>query len=227
MKTAGKSCVYCGHPATETEHVVGKCLLIDKGQPVTVPSCSDCNKEKGLDDEYLRDMFVIRIETADVSELTPHREKAHRSATRQGVLPPIQKMVSTLLPLGMVTTSGDLQLTRKAVVEARTERIRSGLWWIVRGLWSRHTKTPLDKDLPYDVWSYYEGDNKSRFDRIWPSKGYNGPYSVGGCLVYKVMIVEEVPNFSNWLLAFYDRLFFIVSVREDQLGSACQSIKSA
>jgi len=62
MSLKGKSCYYCGHPATSWEHVPPKCLFPERKDAfgkdhrknlITVPSCDEHNTAKSKEDEFL------------------------------------------------------------------------------------------------------------------------------------------------------------------------------
>lgn len=208
-------CAYCGQHAVEKEHVVAKSLLVDRDTPVIVPSCSECNKAKSLDDDYLRDVFAIRLETSGLPQMREKRDKMVRSALRQGRMSPGKGILSTFHKRPVVLPGGRTILWQ-GVVKADRSRIFRGIRWIVRGLYYRHFQTtlPLDADLR---WRYFEGEEQVReFEAIWP-RAQCGPFVVGSCLSYKINAFSDVPGYSEWVLVFYDRLLYVFTVNEESL----------
>ncbi|HWP31109.1 MAG TPA: hypothetical protein VNK96_05220 [Fimbriimonadales bacterium] len=103
-------------------------------------------------------------------------------------------------------------------VQADAGRILAGLKWIVRGLYFRHQKKILNPNLDYKWWGYNLEENEKVCNNTWYTPGYNGPFFVGGItLAYRVMILSEVPDFSDWQLVFYNRLLFMIRVNEEGL----------
>ena len=208
-------CAYCGKLATTKDHVVAKCLLVNSELGVIVPACEACNNAKSRDDVYLRDVFTIRAETANVPNMKSKSEKMERAALRDGFSSPGREILGMISNQAVVSESGDLKgFVYRA--EARAERILSGLQWIVKGLYFYHFKQVLSPDVTWKWWAYEGAENKQKYDLIWPIPIYNGPFLVGACLEYKVVAVKEI-ECSKWLLTFFDRLFFIVSINEEKL----------
>jgi hypothetical protein len=215
-------CAYCGELATTDDHVVAKSMLIDRSCPAIVPACSRCNNEKSRDDEYLRDSFAFRVETFEIPSLEPLRNAAIRSSERQSVWPPSKMILSTFRRRLGRTPQG--LLIPESTVTIDSARFQRCVKWIVRGLYFRHTGDVLPSSADYQVWQYSGNDNNRVFNATWHSASHSGPWTVGGSLAYKVMTISEVPDFSNWLLAFYDRVYFIVSVNEKSFHSKAEEL---
>lgn len=161
-------------------------------------------------------MFAIRVETGTLPELHTMVQTMKRSAERAGKLPPAKKMLRSLSRVPIVSQYGDLVRVARTV-DAQAERILAGLSWIVRGLYYHHQEEVLDPNSEYQWWAYAGTENKEKFDAIWPTPDYDGPFNVGACLAYKVGFCPEVPGYSDWLLVFYGRLFFIITTNARQL----------
>ncbi|MBX3114258.1 MAG: hypothetical protein KF836_06800 [Fimbriimonadaceae bacterium] len=210
-----EKCAYCPELATDREHVVPKCLMLDKRKSLLVPSCRNCNNRKGREDEYLRDFFTLRAEILNLPELLDIRCAAERSLIKRfDKNPPIKQILSTYRK--EIITGEDDITTFQHIVHAENSRIIDGLFWIVRGLNYYHRGITIPIDAPKDTWSYNGDENKRVFDIVWP-EAQNGPFSVGGMLNYKVSVVKDVPEFSDWHLVFYDRLLHIITVDEKSL----------
>jgi hypothetical protein len=90
-------CGYCAlEPAEDKEHVVPQCLLVDANKPVLIPACRACDLSKSREDEYLRDVFAIRIETSELPEMKEKRDAMIRSTEREGRFPPARQILSTM-----------------------------------------------------------------------------------------------------------------------------------
>ncbi|MBS1723918.1 MAG: hypothetical protein JSS66_13300 [Armatimonadetes bacterium] len=162
--------------------------------------------------------MALRIETAGVAELSGMHEAATRSALDSSFGSPARALLRTFQLSHVVTPSGDV--VPVATITGDSARMRAALFWVVRGLFFRHTDRILAANAPYDVYGYDGRRNKERFDEVWPSPLHNGPFVIGQTLAYKVMVVEDVPSFSSWFLVFFGRLFFHVIVDEAALLSA-------
>lgn len=55
-----KTCIFCGKLADTREHIPARNLYKDIGKlnPITVPSCSECNKNFSKDEEYFRNVMT-------------------------------------------------------------------------------------------------------------------------------------------------------------------------
>ena len=90
------TCIYCGKSAQEYDHVPPQCLFERPlpGDLVTVPSCTNCNRRFGLDDEYLRDSLALStIEAADPPELKTIHDAMKRSLLRKEFRPPVRRIL--------------------------------------------------------------------------------------------------------------------------------------
>ncbi|MBS1725816.1 MAG: hypothetical protein JST51_03790 [Armatimonadetes bacterium] len=204
-------CGYCGERASEDEHVIPECLLLDKSKKLIIRSCSKCNQAKSKDDVYLRDTFALRIETSDLAELSKIKKSMENSIER-AFLPdpkigPAFAMLKTFRQ--HVLPSGELQFQ----VTADSARMHRALHWIVRGLHFHHLGAIMNPEGKLQLWAYDLEENQERFNKIWPNTN-SEEFSVGGCLRYKYIVTKTLPTFSNWQLYFYERVYFIVSINE-------------
>lgn len=214
MPEPGATCAYCGELATTEDHVVPRCIRLPGDPAVTVPACQDCNRRKGLADEYLRDVLSVLVEIHQVPESQPMRDSAMSSAMREGRMPPIRQMLMTARQEATANARGEL-VRVDSVVTTRSERVRESFLWIVRGLHWSLTGVRLPEDVPYDLYGHQGPRNVEMFHNTWESSPGSevGPYNIGPRFVYRAMIHTPV-LFSHWKIVLWGKMYYIVSVNE-------------
>jgi hypothetical protein len=140
--------------------------------------------------------------------------KAERSALRHGRRSPGHMMLRTLKIQPIIGPTGEV-IGEVCSVEADPQRIYSSFRWIVRGLYYFHTQSVLDPSYEFRLYAFEGPENKEQFDVLWPDGGSNGPFRAGGCVVYKFCLIQEVPEYSKWLLAFFGKVLIVMEVARD------------
>jgi hypothetical protein len=206
------ACAYCGaSPAATRDHVVPKCLFIRPlpQDVVVVPACDACNKDKGKDDTYLRDVLVMDYQG---SESPIAREifdtKVMRAAQRnRSEVVRAAVTQACLIPHG---TPGGLYLGQLPSFDLDSRRIQRIFSYIVRGLYYRVRRVPLPAECAITVRRVNAKEAEEIYHIIKGMNG-NGLYRIGqGVFECAFMYADEEPRISMWLLAFYQRVFFIV-----------------
>src|SRR4051812_19921101 len=69
-KFKGKTCVYCGKESMTADHIIAReFFLRDRREdPIKVPACEDCNREKSRLEHYLTTVLPFGARHADAAE---------------------------------------------------------------------------------------------------------------------------------------------------------------
>jgi hypothetical protein len=192
-------CVYCGvNPAVTGDHVVPKCLFL-RPLPqdlVVVPACEACNRDKSKDDTYLRDALVMDYQGSESPiARTLFDTKVKRSAKRNSS--DVVRAAMTRARFIPHITPGGLYLGEVPSFDLdpiRMERIFC----------------PLPAECAIRIYRISAKDAEEIFHVIKGMNG-NGLYRIGqGVFECAFMYATEEPQISMWLLAFYQRVFFVV-----------------
>jgi hypothetical protein len=206
------TCVYCGiNPATTKEHVVPKCLFPRPLPPdaVILPVCEVCNKDKSQDDGYLRDILVMDYDGSEspIAQDIFH-SKVMRSAQRNSS-DAVRAAMTRARLIPHFSPSG-LYLGQLPSFDIDARRINRIFSYIIRGLYYKTVGKRLPDDCSIDVMRTGAKDADDVLHLI-KGLGCNGPYKIGsGVFACAFMYATEEPAISFWVLAFYQRVFFIV-----------------
>jgi hypothetical protein len=205
-------CVYCGvNPAVTGDHVVPKCLFLRPlpQDVVVVPACEACNRDKSKDDTYLRDALVMDYQGSESSiARTLFDTKVKRSAKRNSS--DVVRAAMTRARFIPHITPGGLYLGQVPSFELDPSRMERIFSYIVRGLYSKVVRARLPAECAITVNRVSAKEADEIFHIIKGMDG-NGLYRIGqGVFECAFMYATEEPQISFWLLAFYQRVFFIV-----------------
>src|SRR3990167_5778700 len=197
MQTS-KTCVFCGNPANTREHIPAKQFF--KGVPenrlITVPSCSDCNKNFQKNEDFFRQFLAgFLMDRSDHAKKLMENEVS-RSIKRKPALG-IQ-MFSQMKKVNLYTKSG-IYLGPKTMyrvsdldykmINSVVEKIIKGLFyhefgetipedWIIRIVWINPKRdkelglTEMAKELKWnvikdDTFAYGHQFVPETFQSIW------------------------------------------------------------
>jgi hypothetical protein len=216
-----KICVYCGGTYEDDDHVPPQCLF-PKPRPsdlITVPSCRQCNRRWGLDDEYLRDVLALGTMDGPVMpELQPIHEAMRRSLARTKFRPPARALLDTSRVEWVQVGSPILQRGYVARIDAT--RIKRVICRIVRGLHYHESRRlmPLSNDIAVVL------GNKMRSLASWDKPLMretvrsirNGQWrAIGRTFGYAFTLAHDEPDSGGWFLSFYGRATFFCLVTKD------------
>lgn len=203
-------CAYCGSQGQTTEdHIIPRGMF-ERPYPSylpVVPACRLCNEEKGIYDDYLRNVFALDLRTV----LHPiARKKAEGEAIRS-----VQRRDSAigraLIKRGQTTelyTPGDLRLATPVPVDYG--RVQQGISWIVRGLhYHEHNGVRLPDNYAITV----RREIANRGPAIWLDflrAGFAAKRLGEGVFVAQFAFADVDPHVGIWGLLFYEALLFIV-----------------
>ncbi|MCC6404646.1 MAG: hypothetical protein IT207_11620 [Fimbriimonadaceae bacterium] len=114
----------------------------------------------------------------------------------------------------VILPTGDLVKYPTLTIDGSVLKV--ALEWIARGLNYHHRKFVVPEDAEIEVWTYDESGRTS-FQDVSRMSGFNGPFQIGHCFKYAVLIVDDRPTFSNWLFLFYDLVHFAVAIEDRAL----------
>ncbi len=141
---AGQTCIYCGRPANDADHVPPKCLSqrpLPNGL-IKVPSCKACNRQFGFDDEHFRDSIALStLDTPDPPELKTLHDAVKRSLLRKPYRPPARKILC-MSHQGW-TRHGTRIALRATVFPIDMQRIGRTVGRVVKALHYHETKRVL------------------------------------------------------------------------------------
>lgn len=157
--------------------------------------------------------MVLRPELQNFAELAGIKGNVIRAIERPERRTPAETILKTLRTLEIPTLGGTV---KRSSIQAENKRVIDALFWIVRGLHYYHTNYRISVNSNKNTWSYEGSENKRVFEKCW-SQASNGPYSIGNTLTYKFSFIPEVPEFADWHLVFYDRVYHILTIGEDVL----------
>ena len=208
-------CAYCGsQPGITRDHPVPRGLFTRPlpALMVTVPACLGCNAVKAGDETYLRDALVLQgacerhpvaralIQGPILRASRTNRSEFLRAARRDARAVPLQT------PTGLYAGQGVAVPLDWGRVAAAVERTVRGLYFQLRG-------DRFPDGYRFEVWHRDTVDGL----QVWEGMrlhGANGPYTLGdGVFSCRMMVAEEDPGITLWLLWFYGTYAIEVDTR--------------
>jgi hypothetical protein len=205
-------CVYCSQrPAVNREHVIGRGFYKEPlpSDLITVPTCRECNAEKGDgdrrnmsdDEEYLRTVLTISEHCGDHPDANDLMNgKVMRSFTRKPAF--LHSIMDTARMVNPRTAQGII-LPQRLSYTVDLDRVRRVMRKVVRGLYYHGTGEPLPPDADITTEPQME---EARFQEVWKLVGNKPWLSIGGTVfMYRWGRVPDVPAASAFLMVWYDR----------------------
>lgn len=226
MRKKGKNksghCVYCGlHKMLTRDHVIPQCLFTNPLPPnlITAPVCDDCNKEKGRDDDFLRDFLASDMfgNQSPIANQIFH-EKVLKSARRNSS--ELARVALTDFRIEPFYTTGSIYLSDVIAVPVDADRIERIMFRIVRGLYydARRQRIPnhySSQVRQYNPWGF--ASLWQHFDEQQWALSTRVLGNVFGC---GFLYDKEDPFVTIWLISFYERVFFSVRTVRNQEGTS-------
>jgi hypothetical protein len=208
-------CVYCGvAPATTRDHIVPKCLFPEPlPELITAPACLKCNREKALDEQYLRDVLAVDIYTSEQpgarsifdGKMARARVRNRSEIARSG-------RHARMEPL---YTPGGIYLGNYATIPLDWERISRIIGMIIRGLYWQIRREVFPQGYMIDVARIDPLEVRTVAEAM-SATHVNGPYRLGDSTFSCVMqFVKEDPGMSRWLLCFYQNFVLLVTTKPE------------
>jgi hypothetical protein len=210
-----RECVYCGNIAICTrEHVIPECLYPEsnfpaKSQFVIVPVCSPCNNRKARDDSYVRDVLTSHI-------------SCNGNPTVRAVLPAVWRSMAknwsdfgrtaaNQIRMKEMRTPAGIYLGHYSSVPLDWKRVERFLCLVTRGLYWKKFGKRLPELYDFDVRRLCRADGL-KILRTMIEFGGDRSFVIGegvfGCFF---VTAPDDQFFTNWLLMFYESIFFIIT----------------
>lgn len=203
------TCLYCGSSEQMTlDHVPPKCLFPKPRPPLkTVPCCRSCNERFGKDDEWFRQVLVIR----DDVQHHPESSKVLASIYRSW-----QRPKGRGLPTAIFNTLRDVRVRSSEGVDRGTmpafevdpTRMSRVLERIVRGLYFVETGQTFPLNHQVTVHTGFERHLEIQAKASEMLAGR--PRTVIGEHIFMYSWAHTSETTTIWLLAFYDVVPFLV-----------------
>src|SRR5262245_36307104 len=137
-------CTYCGSNQNPSDdHIPAECIFPEGQQGlIKVPSCEKCNRRFAKDDEYFRNMILMRQDVADhpvAQVLLPKVRRAYARAEGRGRL---VSLVNNLRRVPLRTHSGRYA-GQGNLYHIDSDRLDRVVARIIRGLYFHETETRL------------------------------------------------------------------------------------
>lgn len=210
-------CIYCGeNEANEKDHIPPKSFFPEPrpSDLITVPSCSECNRDFGKSDEIVRNLFVSLENTENHQAVIDQLgDKRNRSLDRNGGIHSYNHFLQNMTLVERYSEGG-IYLGKYPAFNLDTNILDYFFERMVRGL-LYHIN-----DIEYGDYSF-DWKMSPSMDEIenFPNKIKN--YFLSG---YSESIGDNVFSFtyyiypaevqSLWRLNFYDGIEFMIIVRE-------------
>jgi hypothetical protein len=210
-------CVYCGgNENLSKDHIPPK-NLFSKPRPndlITVPSCKKCNQEHSKDDNYFRDMLVMRHDLSEHPLIQNLIKPVLRSFKRKESERYFWSIYSRFGEHHARTRHG-IYVGKQPTLQVDLGRVLKVVQRIVKGLHYHENGRRLSSDYVVDTFtSEYVNYTLTHTQRelflktvILPTLQIP-PKSIGnGVFKYKQNHSND-PDCSLWLFLFFDKVFF-------------------
>ena len=219
-------CVYCGKVGPITmDHVPPRLLFPDpKPALITVPSCLKCNNSASKDDEYFRLVVSLREDVGGQADMSGVLASVIRSAQKANA-PGLRATINNLIQPKARFSEAGLILGMHPAVTTDLVRLGRVASRIVTGLFFHETKKRLGASHMAQA-CLREGFDEAEFVRGLNVivRSFNPQPKTGGS-VFKYWVgfpKPEDPNFSVWLLLFYDQVLFLCQTVQREVGMATE-----
>jgi hypothetical protein len=198
-------CVYCNErEATTEDHVVPEGFFPEAPTQgyVRVRACEPCNNGHSRDEEYLLAVLLAQGtgRSDEANEILNRWSRDHETGARRrtGLG---RRLVDAVEPVELHSEAG-IYLGTERAVRLEVDRVNRVLEKIVRGLFFHE----FGRRLPDDVTLRVELDPE--FDRLrhgpFPHAMVRVPKRLGDVFTWRVVALPESPDFTVWVLTFYD-----------------------
>lgn len=192
---------------------------------VTVPACEPCNKRKGKDEDYLRDVLVTDIYCSEqpVPKALLEGQIARAIQRNRSDVAKAARQYARLAPL---YTAGGIYLGQAVSVPLDDVRFASAIEMIVRGLYFQRLGHVFPSGYAFDL----RRVKQLSIGDIWKSmqaSKVNGPYCLGDVFACMFRYGAEDPGVTMWVLSFYNYFVLIVGTEPDHTQLNMESTQVA
>jgi HNH endonuclease len=210
-------CIYCGKKEpNERDHIPPKSFFPEPrpSNLITVPSCSDCNREYGKTDEIVRNLLTS-LDTTEIHQAVIEQlgDKRNRALERNGGIHSFKYLLENITLVDRFSESGSYLGKFPAfkldtdVMDKFIERMARGLLFHLTGIgfgnytfeWKLSPPTSDFYKLPENIKTFFLSGYKETFgDSVFSYAGYTWPGKIS----------------SLWLMSFYSGIEFMIIVRD-------------
>ena len=216
-------CTYCGELSSLTEdHIPAKCLF-PKPRPSNPPiprvwSCRGCNSglngEIARDDEYFRDVLVLRADAGYDPKAEQVGDVVLRSFGRSEAKGKLRTLLSNTEEVE-IQSEGGLFLGTTGLYQVDQERITRVVRRIVRGLFFYHfqRRVPVDYEVTTQLLADVDPSNPEQVDschRIVTILQEQRIHKIGTSeFEYRFTALADCPDCTFWLMRFYQSVVWL------------------
>jgi hypothetical protein len=209
--TQVEMCPYCGiREGTTEDHVIPRCLFSgDKPRTyIKVMACNECNNQKkSRDDDYLRDMLLVDVDSHDHPRAQALLDKLLRSVEDDRSL--IARIILREYRILPVVTESGLYVGEIAAVDLNAERVQAMFGRIVSGLAYGRYGFRYPENTTFDTRRI---SRKEADQLISVLAGFGSPGST--CIDEEVFCCMPLHNADRsvwvWALEFYESVWYQV-----------------
>jgi hypothetical protein len=216
------TCTYCDRPADDDDHVPPGCLF-PRPRPsdlVTVRSCRQCNAGFSKDDEYLKQIIILRHDISEQPRVRPLVDSLFRALKRPEAKGYAALLYRNLSDVNLRTPAG-LHLGTTGAYNVDLVRARRTLARITRGLFRKEMAERLPLEHLVTVQVSLEAAEAVR-DQLLRYLGGRPVRSVGGgAFRYAWALASDSPTSSLWLMEFFDA-FVCLGITVDPTSPAAR-----
>jgi len=221
------TCVYCGseEPCTE-EHVLPRCLFPETGMPlksefVIVPACKSCNKNKGCDDSYVRDLLVADVACENNPTVMALLPAVVRSAEKNWSH--FARVASSESRIEAVYSPSDLYSGHHLGVPIDWKRLERYFSLVVRGLCWHRFKERLPDNYVFEVHRLHEAD-AAVISHDLINHGGQDPFVIGSDVFSAHFTIHPDNRFITcWLVHFYQSISFSITTGPTSYFDQCEA----
>lgn len=218
LEGPGKACVYCGAAAAETfDHVPPK-NLFPRPRPsnlITVPCCEPCRKTQSKDDEYFRNMVIMRHDVAEVPAAGRILNTVHAALARPEARGLTTRIVRSVREVEIRTAAG-LYLGQVASYTVDLRRLDAVVRRTLRGVYFHELGVrllPETHETP--VWGLagltnLDSENTAALQRLVEFSAGGAVRALGDRVcTYSWRAIDDAEDCSVWFFLFYGCVAFM------------------
>lgn len=202
-----QKCVYCNLSESTTDDHVPPKSFFPKPRPsdlITVPSCLDCNKGAGKDEEFFLATFMFSYAGVSEAGTMLWTEKLNRMYDKNIGL---RRKIADHLILSSLYTPSGIYLGNGMTINTDEKRFETVVNKILKGLYFfEYNQTFPDSA---EITTFYLNQKKDYepVKKVAPELKF-GSRSWDGIFEYKFNRLPNDPSGSIWLFRFWGQIFF-------------------
>jgi hypothetical protein len=228
-------CVYCGTKEKLTKDHIPPKNLFAPPRPVsliTVPCCQKCNLQASKDDEYFRNVLVLRkdieVNNSDAQAVKPAVMRGYAKKKQQRFLDDLLKEVRMV----DVYTPAGIYLGNEWTYSVNLERTNRVVCRIVKGLYYHHYSHRVPDSFnigsfPLDENNFSNKNSYKELINIASLLYKNKPNVIGNDVFAYWHQFFGNQETSVWLLRFYRRAYWVTFIMPSALEDGKKPSESA